>query len=91
VFPAIPTITPFATGCSNGSPIATSQLNCELGECRKLAALELHLAHAREHVPQPVGRTRGSCPPTAPLVRKYAVRRTSRHRVRAATLSRTGG
>ena len=62
MFPAIPTITPFATGCSNGSPIATSQVNCELGECRKFAALELHVAHAREHVPQPVGRTRGSCP-----------------------------
>ena len=26
MFPAIPTITPFATGCSNGGPIATSQL-----------------------------------------------------------------
>jgi hypothetical protein len=57
VFSAIPTITPFATGCSNGSPNATFSVPGRAKRVPQFTGLDLHIAQA------PRARARRSEPP----------------------------
>ena len=75
VFPAIPTITPFATGCSNVAPNATYPLKDELGECRKFTGLDLPLTRLGERV-----RDRRSEPPHDRLNRLISAAHAERDR-----------